>query len=82
MFFVLVLNLRHSGGGSQFSEVVSDSPEKLMTKAEQLTMEQFGTLLVWKRTEYVDGENPSWESRPFTHYGTEMYYRIRAIEKI
>lgn len=82
MFFVLMLNIRHNAGGSAFAETVSDSPDKLMKHAEKEADEKFGHMIVWKRTEYVDGENPSWESRPFEHYGIEMYFRVRAIEKI
>ena len=80
--YLLALVTRTNNGGYAYAETVSSSPDKLMTHAEKLSADSFGVMIVWRRTQYVDGENPSWESHPFAHYGTEMFYRIRKIESV
>ena len=80
--FLLSLVTRTNNGGAVYAETVSHNHYTLMTHAHKLSEDNFGALITFKRTEYVDGENPSWESTPFVHYGTEMLYRIREIESL
>lgn len=80
--YLLNLVTRTNNGGAVYPETVSVGPYALMDHAKNLSEKHFGVEVTFKRTEWVDGETPVWESKPFVHYGTEMYYRIRRIEAI